>query len=41
MNEHKKFEILCALAVVEQVSDADLRELTQHIEGCVDSQSRI
>jgi hypothetical protein len=41
MNEHKKFEILCALAVVGQVSDADLRELTQHIEGCVDCQNRI
>jgi hypothetical protein len=41
MNEHKKFEILCALAVVGQVSDADLRELKQHIEGCVDCQNRI
>lgn len=41
MNEHKKFEILCALAVIGQVSDADLRELTQHIEGCVDCQNRI
>jgi hypothetical protein len=41
MKEHKKFEILCALAVVGQVGDADLRELTQHIEGCVDCQTRI
>jgi hypothetical protein len=41
MKEHKKFEILCALAVVGQVTDADLRELTQHIEGCVDCQTRI
>jgi len=41
MNDHKKFEILCALVVVGQVSDADLRELKQHMEGCVDCQSRI
>ena len=41
MSEHKTFEILCALAVVGQVSDADLRELKQHIVGCVDCQHRI
>jgi hypothetical protein len=41
MNEHKQFEIMCALAVVGQVNDADLRELKLHIEGCVACQSRI
>src|ERR1700736_2117494 len=41
MNEHKKFQILCALVVVGQASDADLRELKRHIEGCVDCQNRI
>jgi hypothetical protein len=41
MNDHKKFEILCALIVVGQASDADLRELTGHVEGCVDCQQRI
>jgi hypothetical protein len=41
MNDHKKFEILCALVVVGQVSEADLRELKQHVEGCVDCQDRI
>jgi hypothetical protein len=41
MNEHKKFEILCALVVVGQVSDADLQDLKRHIEGCVDCQNRI
>jgi hypothetical protein len=41
MNEHKKFEILCALVVVGQVSDADLLQLKRHIETCVDCQKRI
>jgi hypothetical protein len=41
MNEHKQLEIMCALAVVGQVKDADLRELKLHIEGCVACQSRI
>jgi hypothetical protein len=41
MNDHKKFEILCALIVVGQASDADLRELKGHVEGCVDCQKRI
>ena len=41
MNEHKQFEILCALAVVGQVSDPDLRELKQHLEACSDCQIRI
>jgi hypothetical protein len=40
MNDHKKFEILCALIVVGQASDADLRELNGHVEGCVDCQQR-
>ena len=41
MNEHKKFEILCALVVVGQASDADLCELKRHLEACVDCQNRI
>src|SRR5450631_85109 len=41
MNDHKKFEILCALIVVGQAGDADLRELKGHVEGCVDCQKRI
>jgi len=41
MSEHKQFEILCALAVVGQVSDADLRELKLHIEGCFDCKNRM
>jgi hypothetical protein len=41
MNEHKQFEIICALVVVGQASDADLRDLKPHIEGCVDCQNRI
>src|SRR5450631_3865315 len=41
MNDHRKFEILCALIVVGQASDADLRELKGHVEGCVDCQQRI
>jgi hypothetical protein len=41
MNDHNKFEILCALTVVGQASDADLRELKEHVEGCVDCQQRI
>ena len=41
MSEHKQFEIMCALAVVGQINDGDLRELTLHIESCVDCQGRI
>lgn len=41
MNEHKRFEMLCALATVGQVSDADLRELKRHLEGCGDCQERL
>jgi hypothetical protein len=41
MNEHKQFEIMCALAVVGQVNDADLGDLKLHIAGCVACQSRI
>jgi hypothetical protein len=41
MNDHKNFEILCALIVVGQASDADLRELNGHVQQCVDCQNRI
>jgi hypothetical protein len=41
MNEHKQFEIMCALAVVGQVNDADLGDLKLHIAGCAACQSRI
>lgn len=41
MSEHTQFEILCALAVVDQLGDADLRELKKHLELCVDCQTRI
>jgi hypothetical protein len=41
MNDHRKFEILCALIVVGQGSDADLRELGGHVQDCVDCQNRI
>jgi hypothetical protein len=41
MNDHKKFEILCALISVGQASDADLRELAGHAEGCVGCQRRL
>jgi hypothetical protein len=41
MNEHKRFEIMCGLAVVGQANDADLRELKLHIESCVACQTRI
>jgi hypothetical protein len=40
-HEHKQFEIMCALAVVGQVNDADLGDLKLHIAGCVACQSRI
>jgi hypothetical protein len=41
MNEHQKFEILCAAVVVGQVSDADLQELKRHLAGCFDCQNRV
>jgi hypothetical protein len=41
MNDHKRFEILCALVVVGQAGDADLRELKRHVEGCGACQNRI
>lgn len=41
MNEHKQFEIMCALAVVGQVNDADLRDLKLHLAGCTACQDRI
>lgn len=41
MNDHKKLEILCALIVVGQASDADLREFNRHVQHCVDCQNRI
>ena len=41
MNEHQKFEILCALVVVGQASDSDLRELNCHLQACIDCQNRL
>ena len=41
MNQHEKFELLCTLAVIGQIRDADLRELKRHVEECVDCQNRI
>jgi hypothetical protein len=41
MSDHNQFEILCALAVVGQVSNAELRELNEHIAGCSDCKNRI
>jgi hypothetical protein len=41
MSDHKQFETLCALAVVGQASDPDLRQLKSHLETCVDCRTRI
>lgn len=41
MNEHNRFEILCALAAVCQVGEADLRELKLHLADCADCQDRL
>jgi hypothetical protein len=41
MSEHEAFEILCALAVVGQISDVDLRDLKLHMEGCAACRNRI
>jgi hypothetical protein len=41
MNEHKQFEIMCALAVVGQLKEADLGDLKLHTTGCAACQSRI
>lgn len=34
MRTHKEFEMLCALAAVDQLSEKDLQELTNHCFGC-------
>jgi len=41
MNEHQNFEIICALVVVGQASDSDLRELNRHLQACIDCQNRL
>jgi len=41
MSEHQKFELLCTLAVIGQIRDADLRELKRHIGECIECQHRI
>jgi hypothetical protein len=41
MNQHEKFELLCTLAAIGQIRDADLWELKRHIDECIDCQRRI
>jgi hypothetical protein len=41
MDDHGKFQLLCALAVTGQIGEADLRDLWLHLEGCGDCQDRI
>ena len=38
---HKKFEMLCALAAIERLSEKDLQELTDHRLSCKGCQRRL
>jgi hypothetical protein len=41
MSQHKRFEVMCALAAVGQLDPSDLAGLRQHAEDCTDCQRRI